>query len=426
MSTTVIVGAQWGDEGKGKIVDCCTGDADYVVRSQGGSNAGHTVIVGDKKYVTHLVPSGLLWSGKVCVIGNGVVFDPVELVGEMETLRKQGVVITAENLRISTRAHLTFPYHRAFDVCREAALSKDKKIGTTGRGIGPTYSDKMERSGLRGVDLLDPERLATRLADHCAEANIMLEAVGLDPIDISEAGTEVLDAAEILAPHLEDTAVLLNDAVAAKKTILFEGAQGTFLDIDHGTYPFVTCSNTTSGGVCTGTGVPPRSIDRVVGVAKAYTTRVGEGPFVSEDEDFGDRLHNMGREYGATTGRARRCGWYDAVLVRYASMINGIDEIAMTNLDGLDGLENLKICTAYQLDGKEILYPPASIEDFARCKPVYEEMKGWNTDTTAFRKASELPAEAKAYLDRLAELSGAPITMVGVGPARDEMVDMTA
>jgi len=419
MSNTVIVGAQWGDEGKGKIVDYLTADAEFVVRSQGGSNAGHTVITGGNTYILHLIPSGILWENKICVIGNGVVVDPLALLEEIDTLAQQGIEVSPEKLRLSERAHLTMPYHRALDRCNEAQRG-DKKIGTTGRGIGPTYADKIERHGLRAAALKDPILLADTLNERCEKTNELLKLANLETIDIEAAGKEILDAAERLAPYLADTAVLLHEAVAAKKQLLFEGAQGTFLDIDHGTYPYVTSSNTTSGGVCTGTGVPPRAIEQVVGVSKAYTTRVGEGPFVTENQEFSDKMHAMGMEFGATTGRPRRCGWFDAVLVGYAGIVNGIDSLALTVLDGLDDMETLRICHSYELDGATLKYPPASSEELERCIPLYEELPGWQSDTTAIRDAAELPENAKAYLTRITELTGLPIKYLGVGPDREQ------
>ena len=419
MSNTIIVGAQWGDEGKGKIVDYLTERTDVVVRAAGGNNAGHTVISGGTKYILHLIPSGILWKDKVCVIGNGVVMDPLGLLEEMAKLRAQGVNITPENLLISDTAHLVMPYHRGLDQAREVKRG-DKKIGTTGRGIGPAYADKVERDGLRTVLMTQPKILEEELRDRLARHNETFVALGVDLVPVEETVKAVLEAANTLAPHITNTTVYLHEAIKAGKDLLFEGAQGTYLDIDHGTYPFVTSSNTTSGGACTGSGVPPRMIDKVVAVGKAYTTRVGSGPFVTENDDIGDMLHNMGREYGATTGRARRCGWLDSVLVRYAVMINGADELAITNLDGLDGLETIQICTAYTLRGKTIQYPPSTAADLEACKPVYETHQGWKQDLSGIKKFEDLPLLAKAYLKRLEELTGARIGLVGVGPDREQ------
>jgi adenylosuccinate synthase len=419
MSNTIIVGAQWGDEGKGKIVDYLTENTDVVVRAAGGNNAGHTVISNGTKYILHLIPSGILWKNKVCVIGNGVVMDPIGLLEEMAKLRGQGVTITPENLLISETAHLVLPYHKGLDKAREAKRG-DKKIGTTGRGIGPAYADKVERDGIRTILMTQPEILEEELRDRLARHNATFAELGVELVPVEETVKIILEAAKTLAPHITNTTVYLHEAIKAGKNLLFEGAQGTYLDIDHGTYPFVTSSNTTSGGACTGSGVPPRMIDKVVAVGKAYTTRVGSGPFVTENDAIGDMLHNMGREFGATTGRARRCGWLDSVLVRYAVMINGADELAITNLDGLDGLDTIQICTAYTLRGKTIHYPPSTAADLAACVPVYETHQGWKQDLSGIRKFADLPPLAKAYLKRLEELTGARVSLVGIGPDREQ------
>jgi adenylosuccinate synthase len=419
MSNSIVVGAQWGDEGKGKIVDYLTENSDVVVRAAGGNNAGHTVINGGTKYILHLIPSGILWQDKLCVIANGVVMDPLGLIEEINKLRGQGVVIEPTNLLISETAHLVLPYHRGLDQAREAKLG-DKKIGTTGRGIGPAYADKVQRSGLRAILLTRPTELEQELRVRIAEHNLTLAAAGVEEIPAEETVERVLAAAAILAPHVTNTTVRLHDAIRDGKKLLFEGAQGTYLDIDHGSYPFVTSSNTTAGGACTGSGVPPRMIDKVVAVAKAYTTRVGSGPFTTEEDAISDMLHNMGREFGATTGRARRCGWLDMVLVRYAVMINGADELAITNLDGLDGLDSIKICTAYKLRGETIHYPPATISDIEQCEPIYEEHQGWLQDLSGITRYADLPELAKSYLSRLSELAGARISLVGVGPDRTQ------
>ncbi len=419
MSNTIVVGAQWGDEGKGKIVDYLTEHVDVVVRAQGGNNAGHTVIHNDVKYVLHLVPSGILWGDKLNVIGNGVVLDPIGLVEEFIKLRGQGVAITPDNLLISDCAHLAMPYHKGLDKAREAARG-DKKIGTTGRGIGPSYSDKVERMGLRGSALRDPDALCQEVAERIALHNEFITSQGIEAVNADEVLPKLREAAIMLAPHVTNTVVALHDARKAGKDMLFEGAQGTFLDIDHGTYPFVTSSNTTTGGACTGSGISPRHINRVVAVAKAYTTRVGSGPFTTENDAIGDMLHNMGREFGATTGRARRCGWLDMVLVHWACMVNGADELAITNLDGLDGLDTIKLCTAYKLDGKVINHPPSTIAEIERLEPVYEEHQGWKQDLSGIRNADDLPPLAKQYLARVAELAEAPVTLIGIGPSRDQ------
>lgn len=421
MANTICVGAQWGDEGKGKIIDVLTESADLVVRTQGGNNAGHTVLAGDKKYVLHLVPSGILHSGKVCVIGNGVVIDPVSLVAEFDKLESQGIAVTPRKLLISDAAHLVFPYHRALDEQREARKGRGK-IGTTKRGIGPAYGDKMSRTGIRMVDLCNPEVFKEKLRRQVTEHNAVLKAAGAKPVNRAAIEAAYLKAGERLAPHVTNTVVYLHKALEKKKEILFEGAQGTFLDIDFGTYPYVTSSNTTAGGACTGSGVPPHRMDRVLGVMKAYTTRVGEGPFPSEDKGVGDFLHGLGREFGSTTGRARRCGWLDAVATRYAAMINGIDALAITNLDGLDTFESIKICTAYRLDGKRISVPPTDTAAFARCTPIYEELPGWNCPTTGARSWKALPAKAQKYLERVAELTGASLAIISIGPHREETI----
>lgn len=420
MPNTILVGAQWGDEGKGKIIDFLTDEAQLVVRSQGGNNAGHTIVIGGDKYVLHLIPSGILRKSKTCVIGNGVVLDPVSLVGEIEGLRSRGVKVE-KNLLISDAAHLVMPYHRALDEQREVQKGK-KKIGTTKRGIGPAYADKASRTGLRTGDMLRPEIFKEKLTRRIKENNAVLKSLGAKPLNAKKIIADQLAAAEVLRPFITNTAVYLHRALAAKKSMLFEGAQGTFLDIDHGTYPFVTSSNTTAGGACTGSGVPPHRIDKVLGVMKAYTTRVGEGPFATEDDALGDMLHGMGREFGATTGRARRCGWFDAVSTRYSALLNGIDEIAITNLDGLDGLETIRLCVAYKLDGKTIDFPPTDSDDLARCKPVYMEMPGWKTCTEQARKFSDLPPKARAYVKKIAELTDTKLSIVSIGPARAQTI----
>jgi len=421
MANTVLVGAQWGDEGKGKIIDFLTETADVVVRSQGGNNAGHTVIAGDKKYVLHLIPSGILRPGKVCVIGNGVVLDPVSLVGEIEKLQGDGIQVDGNNLLISDRAHLVLPYHRLLDEARENAKGSGK-IGTTKRGIGPAYADKISRTGLRLGDLMQPKVFAEKLAVRIEENNVLLQALGAAPLDFEEVKAAYLEAGEKLRPFVTNTLVYLHGVLKAKKEMLFEGAQGTFLDIDHGTYPYVTSSNTTAGGAATGSGVPPHRIDSVMGVMKAYTTRVGEGPFPTENEQISDLLHGMGREFGATTGRARRCGWFDSVATRFAAMVNGIDEIAITNLDGLDTLEMIKVCVAYRLDGREIDTLPSDFQDIAACEPVYIDLPGWKADTSAAKTFSDLPENARSYVLKLAELTGGKLKIVSVGPNRDQTI----
>ncbi len=421
MSNTIVIGAQWGDEGKGKIVDLLTEQADVVVRPQGGNNAGHTVISDGAQYILHLIPSGILWPGKLCVIGNGVVMDPVALLKEIDGLVGKGIAVSPENLLISNRAHLVMPFHREMDAFKEA--NRVVKIGTTKRGIGPTYGDKVDRIGFRLHELVgDPAGFTERFHARVVECNRLFETVGMPPLDAEASLRELLAAGERLAPFCTDTVEILHRAMKEGRTLLFEGAQGTYLDIDQGTYPYVTSSNTTSGGACTGSGVPPQRIDRVVGVTKAYTTRVGEGPFPTQNDALADRFHKLGREFGATTGRKRRCGWLDLVLVRYAAMVNGFDELAITILDGLDDCDEIPVCTHYELDGKKLYLPPASARDFARAVPVYETLSGWRSDLTGTTRYQDLPAKALAYLARIEEETGTPVTMVGVGPARDQTI----
>lgn len=420
MANTILVGAQWGDEGKGKIIDYLTDEADIVVRSQGGNNAGHTIVHGKKKFVLHLIPSGILRRGKTCIIANGVVVDPLALVGEIERLRRRGIKV-GKNLLLSDGAHLVMPWHRLLDEQREVRKGKNK-IGTTKRGIGPAYGDKAARTGLRVGDLLDTTEFARKLKLRLGENNAVLKSLGAKPIAYQPLLKSYLSAAKVLRPFVTNTVVWLHDAMTRGKSLLFEGAQGTYLDIDHGTYPFVTSSNTTAGGACTGSGVPPHRMDKVIGVMKAYTTRVGEGPFPTEDDTLGDMLHGMGREFGATTGRARRCGWFDAVAVRYAAMINGIDEVAITNLDGLDDIPEIRVCTAYKLDGKTLRYPPTDAGAWARCLPVYEKFAGWMRPTSGARSFSDLPPQARRYARALARLTGAKLGIVSVGAGHDETI----
>src|SRR5437588_8680611 len=416
MANTILIGAQWGDEGKGKIIDVLTADSDIVVRSQGGNNAGHTVIHRGKKYILHLIPSGILRRGKVCVIGNGVVVDPVALVKEIDGLKKLGVRI-GRNLLVSDAAHLVLPYHRALDEQRELRKGV-AKIGTTKRGIGPAYGDKAARTGLRVSDLMQPRLFSKKLEAKMRENNAILRALGAKPNDFREVNQQYLAAGAALAPFAANTVVYLHRALQSGREILFEGAQGTFLDIDHGTYPYVTSSNTTAGGACTGSGVPPHRMDRVVGVMKAYTTRVGEGALPTEDAGLAHKLHEMGREFGATTGRARRCGWFDAVATRYATMINGIDELAVTNLDGLDGVDRIRVCVAYRLNGKRLDVPPCDATQLENCEAIYEEMRGWNQSTSSAKKLSQLPSQSRDYIKRLGRLTGAKVSIVSVGPTR--------
>lgn len=422
MATRVLIGGQWGDEGKGKIVDVLTEQAEWIARFQGGNNAGHTVKVGERKYVLHLIPSGILREGKTCILGNGCVIDPEGFLKELAEVQDGGID-TEGRLWISDRAHLAMPYHKALDGARESRDHADAvKIGTTKRGIGPAYVDKMHRTGLRAGDILEPD-FEERLRINFAEHNELLKLYGQPELDAAEVIPGILSATEKMKSMISDTTVLLNRAVLAEAPVLFEGAQGTMLDIDHGSYPFVTSSNTTSGGATTGTGVPPNRIQDVVGVVKAYTTRVGEGPFPTElfDAD-GDAMAKVGDEFGATTGRPRRCGWFDAVVARYAVMVNGITWWSLTKLDVLDSFETLKICVAYELDGERIEYLPGSIRKFADCKPVYEEVPGWNQPTGHIRTWEELPEACKAYVHRLEELTCAPAGLLSVGPRRDETI----
>jgi len=421
MPNTVLVGAQWGDEGKGKVIDVLTREADWVVRYQGGNNAGHTVKVGEAQYVLHLLPSGILHPGKVCVLGNGMVVDPVALVAEIEELEQRGIR-TAGRLFVSDRAHLVLPYHRALDEGRENRGGRAERIGTTRRGIGPAYGDKALRIGLRMADLVDPA-FAERLAPRLEEANRVLAALGGAPIDAAEAAARCAGAAARLAPFVADTAALIQRAAAEGRALLFEGAQGTMLDIDFGSYPFVTSSNTTAGGAVTGTGLPPRRIDRVVGVLKAYTTRVGEGPLPTElTDETGERLRRAGGEYGATTGRPRRCGWFDAVVARYAAALNGIDYWALTKLDVLDGEERVRIAVAYECAGRRLETVPADARRLAQCRPIYEELPGWRASTREARRFEDLPAAAQTYVRRLCELTGVPLGLLSVGPGRENTI----
>ncbi|MEP6604083.1 MAG: adenylosuccinate synthase [Spartobacteria bacterium] len=422
MANTILIGAQWGDEGKGKIIDVLTAKVDVVVRSQGGNNAGHTVIHQGKTYILHLIPSGILRRGKVCVVGNGVVIDPIALVAEIEGLRKVGIKID-KNFLISDCAHLVLPYHRALDELRELRKGR-AKIGTTKRGIGPAYGDKAARTGLRVSDLMQPRLFSKKLQAKVRENNSILRALGAKTIDYAEVNRAYLAAGAKLRPFVTNTVVYLHHALQRGKEILFEGAQGTFLDIDHGTYPYVTSSNTTAGGACTGTGVPPHRMDRVLGVMKAYTTRVGEGALLTEDRQLSNMLHELGREFGAVTGRARRCGWFDAVATHYATMINGIDELAITNLDGLDDVDLIKVCVGYRLNGKRLGVPPSDAAQLENCEPIYEKLPGWNRPTHSAKKFSQLPPAARAYVKRIAELTGAKLSIVSVGPARGQTITL--
>ncbi|OIO38915.1 MAG: adenylosuccinate synthase [Candidatus Omnitrophica bacterium CG1_02_49_16] len=411
----VVIGAQWGDEGKGKIIDILSKDADYVVRYQGGNNAGHTVVKDCGEFILHLVPSGILHKKTRCVIGNGVVIDPEALIQEIKMLEKKG--ISAKNrLFISERAHLILPYHRIYDRLREEKKGFIK-IGTTGRGIGPSYGDKVMRSGIRIIDLYDEEVFRSKLEKSLLEKNEIFKKIyQVEPFSFKKIYTEYLEYAKCMKSFVCNTTVLLNEVIKNKKSILFEGAQGTHLDIDHGTYPFVTSSSVTAGGAAVGSGVPPADLGRIVGVVKAYTTRVGEGPFPTEfDSDLMETIRKKGKEFGATTGRPRRCGWFDAVLVKYSCMVNGIQEIAVTKLDVLDDLKELKICVGYRYRGKITRDFPASLSVLNEGKPVYESHPGWLKSTTQVKKYGALPKNAKKYLARLSILVGAPVVILSVG-----------
>ncbi len=421
MANVVVIGAQWGDEGKGKITDLLSKSADVVVRYQGGVNAGHTVVVKDQTFKLHLIPSGILYPETECIIGCGTVIDPKVLLEELEQLEAIGV--STRNLLISETAHVTMPYHRIIDRASEEQRG-NHKIGTTGRGIGPTYADKSERTGIRVIDLMNPELLSEQLNWTIAQKNVILERLyNLPPLDANQVIDEYLGYAERLRPHVVDSSLKLYDAILRKRNILFEGAQGTLLDLDHGTYPYVTSSNPVAGGACVGTGVGPTMIDRVIGVAKAYTTRVGEGPFPTElHGDVGALLCKRGAEFGTTTGRQRRCGWFDAVIGRYAVRINGLDCLAITKLDVLDELEEISVCVAYEIDGQRCEDFPSNSRSFAQCKPIYETLPGWKRSTEHCRSLDDLPTEALNYLKFLAELMDVPIAIVSLGAKRDQTI----
>ncbi len=418
----VVVGAQWGDEGKGKLIDILSEKVDITVRYQGGNNAGHTVIVGDKEYIFHLIPSAILRPKKICVIANGVVIDPKALLEEIDGLKKRGLPMKGAQLKISANAHVVMPYHRVMDQLREG--KRANKIGTTGRGIGPCYSDKVGRMGIRVIDLLNPRVLKAKLEDNLNEKNdIFVKVYGFKNYDFSEIYKEYLNFGRRLKPYICDTALFLNQAIRARKKILFEGAQGTFLDIDFGTYPFVTSSNATTGGVCSGTGVPPTKIGQVVAALKAYTTRVGEGPFPTEfDKAMNERIRSKGHEFGATTGRPRRCGWFDAVLARYAVTINGATQLAVMKLDVLDELEEIEIATAYKYKGKVYKDYSHDLDVLTHAKPVYEKWPGWKTSTREVRQYNKLPLAARRYIERLEKLLDIPVKYISVGSKRDEII----
>lgn len=422
MPNLIVVGTQWGDEGKGKIVDILARDADVVVRFQGGSNAGHTVVNARDTFVFHLIPAGILYRGKLCVIGNGVVVDPEALIDEMDRLQAKGVKI-GKNFLVSQRAHLIMPYHKAIEKASEQSKGS-RRIGTTGRGIGPSYADKMARIGIRVGDLLNPRLFRQKLEENLAEMNSFLERLyQVSGFQVEKVFQQYMGYAERLRSHVADTSVVLNRAIAQGMSVLFEGAQGTHLDVDVGTYPFVTSSSAAAGGACTGTGVGPTKIDAVMGVAKAYTTRVGSGPFPTELRDeVGEGLQERGKEFGATTGRPRRCGWFDSVLVRYATRVNGLGSLAVTKLDVLDGVKELKICTGYRHAGRLYKEMPGDLDVLSECEPVYEVLSGWSDATTGVRSYKALPPRAKRYLSRIEELAGCPIDMISTGSRRDETI----
>ena len=421
MPGTVLVGAQWGDEGKGKITDLLARDFDYVVRFQGGNNAGHTVIHGDKHLALHLIPSGVMYDDVIPVIGNGCVVDPHVLIEEMDKLEADGV--SCERLLVSSHAHMIMPWHVVLDGASEQLLA-DKKIGTTKRGIGPAYEDKVARSGLRIGDLLEPEYFRARLEAALVVENAILEKVyGLDTFDADEVYARYMAYAERIAPMITDTVTLINVALESGKNVFFEGAQGTLLDIDHGTFPFVTSSTTTAGGAVVGTGAGMKDIERVLGITKAYLTRVGSGPFPTElDDEMGEFLGTEGAEFGVTTGRKRRCGWFDGPITKYAARVNGLTEICLTKLDVLDKLEKIKVCVAYDIEGERTEAMPDSLHAFSAAAPVYEELDGWCEPTSGCRSFDELPANAKAYIHRIEEIAGVPVSIVAVGPDRDQTI----
>lgn len=422
MPVTIIVGAQWGDEGKGKIVDLLSEQYDIVARYQGGANAGHTVHVGNKTIVLHLIPSGILQPHTMCVIGNGVVLDPAALIEEIALLEQERIKVR-DRLLISQNAHLIMPYHKLIDQASEEKQG-DNRIGTTGRGIGPAYVDKINRKGIRIVDLLHREHFEKKLRLNIEEKNTIIERIyGKSPLDMDQIISEYLAFDRAIDPYIKDVSIYLHNAIDAGKAVLLEGAQGTLLDVDHGTYPFVTSSNPSSGGACIGVGIGPTKIDGVIGVMKAYTTRVGQGPFPTELSDAqGDFLREEGHEFGATTGRPRRCGWFDSVVARYAVRINGIDSLAITKLDVLDKLDRIKVCTAYRLQNKLIKDFPTDLHTLQQCEPVYEELEGWREPTGYLKEWDRLPQKTREYLDYIQSQVGVPIEIVSVGSKRDQTI----
>ncbi len=424
MSAVVVVGTQWGDEGKGKIVDLLTRYADIIVRFQGGNNAGHTLVVGGETFIFHLIPSGILYEDKLCLIGNGVVLDPKVLIEELDGLKEKGMEVSPKRLKISPNTHLIMPYHRALDHAREAKKSKGKKIGTTGRGIGPCYEDKIVRCGIKVADLMDPELFEEKLKENVEEKNFLLERqLEAGPVDFQEILKEYEVYRERLAPYVDNCSIIIDRALKEGRNVLFEGAQGTQLDIDHGTYPFVTSSNTVAGGACTGAGIGPSKIDKVIGVCKAYTTRVGGGPFPTELFDqIGDTIQERGGEFGATTGRRRRCGWLDGVVLRDAVRLNGLDGLAITKLDVLSGLDPLKVCTSYEGRTKRWEYMPGTIREVAALRPNYQEIPGWQEDISQIGSFEALPEKTRSYIKYIEDLAGVPVDIVSVGPGREQTI----
>jgi adenylosuccinate synthase len=419
MSTVVVIGTQWGDEGKGKITDYLAESAEVVARYQGGNNAGHTILIEEKKYKLHLIPSGIFYNDKICVIGNGLVVNPAALLDEIQYIHDNG--FSTDNLRISDRAHVIMPYHLVLDELEEERKG-DNKIGTTKKGIGPAYVDKAARNGIRIADLMDAEEFEKKTRHMVSEKNLLIEQVyGGKGLDVEEILTQYRAYADQLRKYVADTSVVLNDAIDDGRRVLFEGAQGVMLDLDNGTYPYVTSSNPTAGGTCIGSGVGPTKIHQVIGVAKAYTTRVGDGPFPTElNNETGDWIREKGHEYGTTTGRPRRVGWFDSVVVRHARRVSGITGLSLNSIDVLSGLDSVKICTAYRLDGEIIEHYPANLNTLGRCEAVYEEMPGWSEDITGARSLDDLPANARHYLERVSELTGIPIAIFSVGRNREQ------
>jgi adenylosuccinate synthase len=425
MPNVIVLGLQWGDEGKGKIVDVLSEKADVVARYQGGHNAGHTVVIKNEKFILHVIPSGILYKGKKCLIGNGVVVEPASLLEEINGLKERGIEIDKNNLFLSKNAHVIMPYHMALDRENEK-LRGSKSIGTTGRGIGPAYCDKINRSGIRVADLLQPEFFKEKLKANLFNINFLLENLYKAQVfNIDNIYNEYMGYAEKLKEHVADTDIIIDNTIAEGGNILLEGAQGTLLDIDHGTYPYVTSSNATAGGACTGLGIGPTKISKVLGVVKAYTTRVGAGPFPTEIKDsLGDAIREKGGEYGATTGRPRRCGWLDMVILRHSARINGLTGIAITKLDILDGLENIKICTSYKHNGKTYKEFPKELNIFQECEPVYEETKGWKESTIGIKDFEKLPDAAKAYVKKIEKMLGVEAHIISTGQRRDELIQI--